>query len=389
MYFRHLYKALKSHFQKRKEVLVLLGARQIGKTTILKKIFPSAFYLSVDNEPIRKNLNLFDVAVYRQMIPLDRKIIVIDESHLLKDPGRVAKIFFDQIPNKKLILTSSSSFRIKNKTAESLAGRKIEYYLYPLTFIEYLNQKGILLIKGFQILENVINKENLEEKKYYSFDLEGVLDNVLVFGLYPALVNQPNDTLYLKNLADSVVFKDLLDLSLVENTKVAKDLLILLAYQIGNLVNYSELANKLRVDERTIKRYLQIFEQSFIIFTLPPYLGKKRDEIAKMRKVYFYDLGLRNSLIDNFKSVNLRVDEGALFENFIIVEILKENYYSGLGFNLYFWRTKQGAEVDLVLEKDDQLIGVEIKTHQKKLSKAFKNRFPKAKLVAINKENFL
>jgi len=389
MYFRHLDKVLKNHFKKRREILVLLGARQVGKTTILKKIFPSAFYLSVDNEPVRRNLNLFDVSVYRQMIPPVEKIIVIDEAHLLDDPGRVAKIFFDQIPDKKLILTGSSSFRIKNKTSESLAGRKIEYYLYPLTLLEYLNQKNILSIEGFPILENIIKKENLEEKKYYSFDLEGVLDNLLVFGLYPALVNQPNDVLYLKNLADSVVFKDLLDLSLIENTQVAKDLLTLLAYQIGNLVNYSELATKLRVDERTVKRYFQIFEQSFIIFTLPPYLGKKRDEIAKMRKVYFYDLGLRNSLIDNFKPVNIRVDEGALFENFIIAEILKENYYSGLGFNLYFWRTKQGAEVDLVLEKDDQLIGVEIKTHHKKLSKAFKNRFPWAKLVGVNKENFL
>jgi len=389
MYFRHLDGVLKNHFKKRKEVLVLLGARQVGKTTILKKIFPYAFYLSVDNEPVRRNLNLFDVAVSRQMIPVDKELIVIDEAHLLDNPGRVAKIFFDQIPNKKLILTGSSSFWIKNKTSESLAGRKIEYYLYPLTFIEYLNQKGILLTEKFQILENIIKKENLEEKKYYSFDLEGVLDNVLVFGLYPVLVNQPNDSLYLKNLADSVVFKDLLDLSLIENIKVAKDLLVLLAYQTGNLVNYSELATKLRVDERTVKRYLQIFEQSFIIFTLPPYLGKKRDEIAKMRKVYFYDLGLRNSLIDNFKPVNLRVDEGALFENFIIAEVLKENYYGGLGFNLYFWRTKHGAEVDLILEKDEILIGVEIKTHQKKLSKAFKNRFPQAKLLRVNKGNFL
>ncbi|MCS6956732.1 MAG: ATP-binding protein [Patescibacteria group bacterium] len=388
MYYRHLEKKLKSHFQKRKEVLILLGARQVGKTTILKKVFPQAYYLTVDNESIRQNLNRFDPVVYKQIIPKDKKYIVVDEAHLLNDPGRVAKIFYDQIADKKIILTGSSSFRIKNKTSESLAGRKVEYYLYPLTFSEYLVQKEIVKEKKLKIIDNLIS-ENQQKEKFYNFDFEAVLENVLLYGLYPALVDSPQDELYLKNLVDSVVFKDMLDLSLIEKKELAKNLLILLAYQIGSLVNYSELASKLDVDQRTVKRYIQIFEESFIIFTLPPYLGRKRDEISKMRKVYFYDLGLRNALISDFKPLKVRTDEGVLFENFIISEILKENYYGDFGYRLYFWRTKQGQEVDLVLEKDKELIGVEIKLKPKSsFSLGFKNRFKKARFLIVNKINF-
>lgn len=388
MYFRYLSQILKRHFKKRKEVLILLGARQVGKTTILKKLYPQAFYLTVDNEPVKRNLNCFDPAVYQQIVPQNKKYIVIDEAHLLNDPGRTAKIFYDQLSNKKLILTGSSSFRIKNKTSESLAGRKVEYYLYPLTFEEYLTQKEIINKNNFKIFNNLINAQE-NDKKFYNFDVESILENILIYGLYPALINQPQDEIYLKNLVDSVIFKDLLDLEVIEKRETAKNLLTLLAYQIGNLINYSELASKLGVDIRTIKRYINIFEQSFIIFTLPPYLGKKRDEIIKMRKVYFYDLGLRNALINNFQSLKSRADEGALFENFIISEVLKENYYGNFGYKLYFWRTKQGQEVNLVLEKNNELIGVKIKLKkEKKVSSAFLNRFKKAKYKVINKNNF-
>lgn len=389
MYFRHLDQAIRSHFQKRKEVLILLGARQVGKTTLLKKLFPEAFYLFVDNEPIRQNLNRLDPAIYKTMIPSDVNLVVIDEIHLLDDPGRCAKIFYDQIPQIKLIITGSSSLRIKNKTSESLAGRKVEYYLFPLTFTEYLNQKSIVKDEKLPLLEDLEkNNFSLPDEKPYLFDIEGILDEVLIYGLYPSLVNQPKDTLYLKNLVDSVIFKDLLDLSLIENRQAAKNLLILLAYQIGSLINYSELSSKLGIEVRTVKRYLGLFEESFIIFTLPPYLGKKRDEIAKMKKVYFYDLGLRNALIDNFQPLTLRIDSGQLFENFIISEIFKANLYGNFNYKLFFWRTKQGSEMDLVLEKEGKVIGIEVKTKKTKPSSAFKNRFPKAKTLTVNKKNF-
>lgn len=373
----------------RREVLVLLGARQVGKTTILKKLFPQAFFLSVDTEPVRQSLNRFDPAVYRQFIKPETKILVIDEIHLLDDPGRTAKIIHDQIPRMQLIVTGSSSFRIKNKTSESLAGRKVEYLLYPLTLTEYLYQKDIRKEMDFPVLSELEHQKTIPLEKHYLFNLPEIVDNLLLYGLYPALVNRSNDDLYLKNLVDSVVFKDLLDLSLIENRPAALNLLKLLAYQIGSLVNFTELANRVGTDVKTIKRYFSLFEQSFIIFTLSPFSTRKRDEIGKMPKIYFYDVGLRNALISDFKPVSLRPDAGALWENFVIAEILKANYYGKFGYRLNFWRTKQGSEVDLVLQKEDGLFALEIKSSAGRVRHAFRNRYPQALPVIITKRNIL
>lgn len=380
---RFLDSKLSGHFQKYKEVLVLLGARQVGKTTILKKIFPQAQYLLVDTLPVKEVLNRYDPSAYRQIFKPDAQFIVIDEIHKLTDPGLAAKIIFDQIPEHKLIITGSSAFNIKNKASESLAGRKIEYHLYPLTFSEYLVQK--------EITEDFSNLflDKFEENKVYSFDLLSILNNVLVYGLYPEMIARPSDSLYLANLVDSVVFKDLLDLSLIENREGALNLLRLLAHQVGSLVNYSELSSRLGIDTKTVKRYITLFEQSFIIFSLLPYSTKKRDEIGKSPKIYFHDLGLRNALIENFQPINNRADEGHLFENFIISEVLKTNYYGDFGYKLNYWRTKQGSEIDLVLSKTDgELKGIEIKSSNRTGSTAFSNRYPQAKVITATKQNF-
>ena len=387
MYFRHLDNKLIDHFQNRKEVLILLGARQVGKTTILKKLLPDAVYLTTDTESIRQNLDKYDPAVYRQLFPEDTKTIVIDEIHRLEDPGRAAKIFYDQIPEVRLAVTGSSSFRIKNKTSESLAGRKVDYHLYPLTLSEYLHQKGIRKVADFPILSQLEQNGSVAYSKSYTFDFSGIVNNLLVYGLYPALINQPQDELYLKNLIDSVIFKDLLDLSLIENRTAALNLLRLLAFQIGSLVNYSEVASKLGIETRTVRRYISLFEQSFIIFTLPPFSKRGRSEIGKMPKIYFYDVGLRNALIDNFQTTVLRPDGGNLWENFIISEILKANYYGNFRYRLHFWRTKQGSEMDLVLEKGKELIGLEVKTGKGRINTAFKNRYPESKTFIITKNN--
>jgi predicted AAA+ superfamily ATPase len=190
-------------------------------------------------------------------------------------------------------------------------------------------------------------------------------------------------------LVDSVVFKDLLDLSLIENREGALNLLKLLAYQIGSLVNYAELATRLGMEAKTIKRYINLFEQSFIVFKILPYSTKKRDEIGKMPKIYFYDLGLRNAIIENFQPINSRPDGGSMFENFVIAEVIKTNYYEDLGYKLNYWRTKQGSEIDLVLFKTNgELKGVEIKTTARASNKAFLNRYPQAKMMTITKQNF-
>ena len=165
-------------------------------------------------------------------------------------------------------------------------------------------------------------------------------------------------------------------------------MLKLLAFQIGNLINYSELAGSLGADQRTIKRYIEIFEQSFILFRLQPYSKNKRDEIVKAAKIYFYDTGVRNALIGDFSDLDARTDKGALFENFMIGELIKQNSYLDLNYNFYYWRTKQGSEIDIVMEKPRSLLGVEIKYKRKAINKAFLNRYPKAKVRIVTADSF-
>ncbi|MCG2810713.1 MAG: ATP-binding protein [Candidatus Aminicenantes bacterium] len=386
---RHLDSKINQHFEKYKQVLILLGSRQVGKTTIVKKIFPQADYFLVDNEPIKKILEAYDIETYKTLINKNSREIIIDEIHLLDNPGRAVKIIYDQLENIKLIITGSSSFHIKNKTGESLAGRKIDYNIYPLTFSEYLNQKGITGDLNFNILEKVIDDQKYNPNdQFYKFDIKNILNNVLIYGQYPHLIENPNDEKYLRNFVDSLIFKDVLELNLIEDKKLAKDLLKLLAFQIGNLINYSELADSLKADQRTIKRYIEIFEQSFVLFRLYPYSKNKRDEISKAAKIFFYDTGVRNALIGDFSALEARTDKGALFENFIISELTKQDSYADKNYKIYYWRTKQGSEIDVVLEKGNELIGVELKYRRKAINKAFKNRYPEAKVRLLTADNF-
>jgi uncharacterized protein len=386
---RHLDRTISQHFKKYKQVLILLGSRQVGKTTLVKKLFPQADYFLVDNEPIRKILESYDIETYKTIISKKSKEIVIDEIHLLSDPGRAIKIIYDQLEDIRIIITGSSSFHIKNKTGESLAGRKIDYDIYPLSFSEYLNQKGIEKDLNFNTFKKITRANSNQLKdEIYPFDLKNILKNVLIYGLYPHLVNSPRDEKYLLNFIDSLIFKDILELNLIDNKKLAKDLLKLLAFQIGNLINYSELATSLKADQRTIKRYIEIFEQSFILFRLYPYSKNKRDEISKSAKIFFYDTGVRNALINDFSDLEARTDKGALFENFIISELIKQNSYLEKNYRLYYWRTKQGSEIDIVLEKDKELIGVEIKYQRRAFSRSFSNRYPEARVKMITVDNF-
>jgi hypothetical protein len=386
---RHLDEKIKQHFKKYKQILILLGSRQVGKTTLVKKIFPRGSYFLVDNEPIKRILETYDIESYKTLINKQAKEIIIDEIHMLENPGRAAKIIYDQLENVRMIITGSSSFHVKNKTGESLAGRKIDYHLFPLTFSEYLNQKGIEDNLNFNIFRGIIdtNKSGLKDR-LYKFDMKNILENVLIYGQYPYLVEKPNDEKYLLNFIDSLIFKDILELNLIEDKKLASNLLKLLAFQTGNLINYSELSGNLGADQRTIKKYLNIFEQSFIIFRVYPYSKNKRDEIVKSPKVFFYDTGIRNALIGDFSKLDSRIDKGALFENFIISELIKQNSYLEEKYKFYYWRTKQGSEIDVVLEKENRLIGVEIKYKRKAMNRAFENRYPQAEVKMLTADNF-
>ncbi len=384
--YRIIAKTLEKHFDTFRQTLVLLGARQVGKTTLLKRLFPDALYIQADEKPVADLLETYSSENYKKIIH-DYKQIVIDEMHLISNPGRAVKLIYDQFQDLQIIITGSSSLHIKNKTAESMAGRAITYHLYPLTYTEYLHQ---LDIEQFElnsiILNKVISLDNSKTVKLYNH--KNLLDDILKYGLYPDLINQNEKIAYLENLSQRAIFKDIVELNLVENRAKALELLKVLAYQIGNLISYAEISRKIGLTIPTIQRYIDIFEDSYILFRLFPYSKNKRDEIGKSPKIYFWDVGLRNSLINNFDNPAIRNDTGALFENFVITEIKKENEYSKSRYTLNYWRTKSGAEIDLVLSKHSELIGVELKYNKGKITTAFKNRYPEAKTLVINSENF-
>jgi hypothetical protein len=269
---------------------------------------------------------------------------------------------------------------------ESLAGRKIDYQLYPLTLSEYLYQNGTIETLDYGFFTRLLQGNLAGETRL--FDLRAILALILNFGLYPNAVNHPADERYLINFAESLIFKDLIEMNLIENRKTAMDLLRLLAHQTGNIISYAKLASQLGADQRTIKRYIEIFEQSFIVFRLTPFTGNKRNELVKSPKIYFYDTGIRNAIINNFSNIDTRPDKGALFENFIISECVKANHYLQSGYTAHYWRTAQKSEVDLVLVKGDEIIALEIKYNGGSFSRAFRDRYPSAKMDVITAGNF-
>lgn len=384
---RHLDQTLSCHFKEYDQSIILLGARQTGKTTILQKLFPTAQFLSPDNEPTRVSLERYDQVAYQSLLTGKSDIVVIDEIQQLRDPGRCAKIFYDLLPHYQYIFTGSSAYNIKNKTSESLAGRKIDYHLYPLTLSEYTTQLGLNKELTLSPLTNIT--QNTRQETIKPYDHQAIFDDLLIYGSYPHLIHHPHDELYLKNLLDSVIFKDLTDLQLLENRSAALSLLRLLAHQIGQLVNYSEIASRLKIDSRTVRRYITLFEQSYIISVLHPFSQNPRDEIGKSPKIYFHDLGIRNALIGNFSPLQSRQDFGALFENFIVMDLYKYNEYGNINYKFNYWRTKSGSEVDLVLSKSDgTLLAIEIKSQSRRVNQSFVNRYPQSKLIVISRDNY-
>lgn len=382
---RYIDKKIEGHFKKYKQALVFLGGREVGKITLLQRLFPDAKYLLLDEDPIRKTLETYNLDSYRQIIQ-NSKQIILDELHLLSDPGRAVKIIYDQVPDIQIIVTGSSALHIKNKTGESMAGRAINYQLYPLTFSEYLFQNNVIESMDSVVLNKILkNDEGIVAK---TFDQSYMLESFLLYGSYPNIVNIPQDRAYLENLAETAIFKDIIELNLIDDRAKAKELLKLLAYQIGNLISYSEIGGKIGLSVKKVQKYIEIFEQSFLLYRVYPFSKNKRMEIAKTPKIYFWDLGLRNALIKNFDSLNVRSDSGAMFENFVINEVKKLIDYEGLSYDVNYWRLKSGAEVDLVLSSHRETIGCEIKMKKGRVSAAFTGRYPDAKTQIVTSENF-
>ena len=374
--YREINEKIKSELLKDDKVVVLLGPRQVGKTTLLKNQFPEATYINLELGNYIDIFNTRELSKINKVLNLGtdsntKEVLILDEVQRLDDPGLVAKVIHDELKNVKLIISGSSALEIAHKASESLAGRKRSYLLYPLSFKEKLSQ------------ENKLSSNQ-------SINITEEIKEAMLYGFYPELLNinsRSDKKEYLKELVDSVIMKDIYYLNLVKNTKNIISLLTLLAYQIGQQINVTELSSRIGIARATVEDYLSILKKTFIIFTLAPYTKKRRDEISKMEKVYFYDLGLRNALINDFSLPEYRRDYGNLFENFVITEFIKQNSYNDLDKKFYYWRTKWGTEVDLVATKDDKLEAIEIKTRKGKITASFKNTYPEATERVITMEN--
>jgi len=366
---------------KENKILILLGARQVGKTTVLKNTFPKALYINLEKSDYIEIFNSRDTKKIDDLLKQEgsnSNILILDEAQRLKDPGLSAKVIFDEMPEVKLILSGSSSLELANRAGESLAGREHTIKMFPLTLSEWLVQKGLL---------DSVNKTvfNINASKDSRFQAE--IKDCLKYGLYPQTLNIENKEEYLLDLVDNSILKDVYYLNLVKNTKNILSLLRLLAYQVGQQVNYSDLSTRIGISRSTVSDYIEILKKTFVIFTLSPYTRKRRDEIGKTEKVYFYDLGIRNAIINDFTPVEYRKDFGNIFENFVISEIIKLNSYYLQRYKAYYWRTKWGSEVDLILSKDNLETAIEIKIRGGSVNSAFLNTYPNAKSVVLDFDN--
>lgn len=341
-----------------KKAIVVLGPRQVGKTTLITQLASGLtkgyLYINGDDPAIRLLWDNPSQAFIESYIG-DYKVIVIDEAQRLENIGLSAKMIIDSKKDIQLFLSGSSSLEIASKVNEPLTGRKWEYRLYPFAWAEI--------------------KENLSFAKTLP-----LLDNLLVTGMYPEVINDPgNAKEILANLAGSYLYKDILELGGIRRPDILLKLLQALAWQIGNEVSYNELAQTVGADKATVSEYIDLLEKTFVIFRLTPFARNLRNEISSTRKIYFYDNGVRNTIINNFAPVQQRDDIGALWENFIISERKKQLAYSGFYGNTYFWRNTLQAEIDYLEEQNGKISAYELKWNPKA-----KVRFPKAFIGEYN-----
>ena len=351
------------------KVIIVLGARQCGKTTLLKKIIRNKHDVLWLNADEADTIALFENVSSSRLKAIfsGKKIVVIDEAQRISDVGLKLKLIADEIQDIQLIATGSSAFELANKVNEPLTGRKWEYKLFPLSFSEMVNHHGLL-----------------EENR--------MMPHRLIYGYYPEVVSNPgNEKELLKQLSDSYLYKDILMWERIKKPEKLIKLLQALAFQIGHEISYNSLASFLGMDNQTVEKYIQLLEQTFIIFRLPAFSRNHRKELKRGRKIYFYDNGIRNALLANFNFPELRTDIGVLWENFIISDRVKHLHYSNVWANSYFWRTQDQQEIDYVEERDGILYAYEIKWNVKRkpsISKSFTNTYPNYKYEVINKENY-
>jgi uncharacterized protein len=364
----HIERHLKS-----KKVLILYGARRVGKTTLLKDFLShSKLKYRLDSGDNIRLQHLFESQDFSALSDYVEgyELIAIDEAQQIKNIGMGLKILVDEHPSLKIIVTGSSSFDLSQSIGEPLTGRKRTVVLYPISLLE---------------LSALYNKQELSEQ----------METFLRFGLYPEIVttkSKKEKMAILQELVDSYLLKDILSLERIKGSRQLLDLLKLLAFQIGNEVSLSELATQVRLDVKTVGRYLDILEKGFVIKRIGALSRNLRKEVTSKAKYYFLDVGIRNAIISQFNELGDRSDTGNLFENFIVMERQKTNAYQQRISQTYFWRTYDGQEVDFVEEHNARIHGYEVKWSQSKkprTPKSWKTTYPDALLTLINRENFL
>lgn len=333
------------------KTLVLFGPRRVGKTTLLTEFIAD----SKDNVVSYKGDELstqhaFEIADSVALQPYigTADVLAIDEAQAIPNIGQTLKIINDTMPHVSVVVTGSSSFELAGQIGEPLTGRKTTRYLFPITLSELLADK-VTPKRAFQ----------------------NILPQLLVYGMYPdAITSKTNDERadFLRELVDSYLLRDILAYQEVKGSRTLLQLLVLLAYQVGNEVSHTELGSALGIDKNTVARYLDLLEKSYIVFRLGGFSRNLRSEVTRKAKYYFYDIGVRNAVINNFNPLEIRDDIGKLWENFIIVERLKMRTYTNLYANQYFWRTWKQNEIDLVEERAGKLYGYEMKWKDKSVS---------------------
>lgn len=353
------------------KAIILVGARQVGKSTLFRQILSGKtdfLTLSCDDPEVREMLNGINQRELQRIIG-NHRIVMVDEAQRVPGVGLAMKLIADNMPEVQLLITGSSSLMPQGSLNEPLTGRKFEYHLYPFSTQELVENMGLLRTKG-------------------------MLESRLVFGSYPDVINNIGDTReILMNLSGSYMYQDLLSMEGVRKPVLIEKLLVALALQVGSEVSYNELAQTVGSDAKTVEKYIDLLEKCYVLFRLPALSRNLRSELKRGKKVYFYDNGIRNALIQNLNPLSMRNDVGALWENFVISEIIKYNHYNGRYANYYFWRTTSQQEIDFVEERDGQLHLYEMKWNPKKGNAKVPNEFTKAygkmPFTVVTPENYL
>lgn len=371
MWIPRFYESQKDFLQSGKVNLVY-GPRRSGKTTLIVKMLDNLsgkiYKGSGDDILLRSVLSSENTSrILSAMRNYD--VIFIDEAQRIKNIGWGLKILVDNLPESLIIATGSSSFSLSVQVGEPLTGRSNSNLLFPISIGELLAVKG-----GMKVIQE--------------------LESYLIYGMYPEVLSGNSDfekSNYLNELRNSYLMKDILEMENLKNSDMLFDLLRLLSFQIGNEVSLNELANNIGIAKQTVARYLDLLEKSFIIKKISGFSKNLRKEVTKTHRYYFFDNGIRNSIINNFNSLDQRVDVGMLWENFIVMERLKKQHYKKIFSNNYFWRTYDQKEVDFVEEREGMLFGYEFKWNPKKnkIQKEWLKTYPNASFETIHKDNFL